>query len=122
MKIIVPTNEDKGLLSKMGAHFGKAPFYTIVEIDNKEIINVEVVKNQGHANGGCSNAVANILSFNPDALIVVGIGPNPAAGFLNAGLNVFVDKESLILEESINKFIENQLPKISINGTCGIKQ
>ena len=122
MKIIVPTNEDKGLLSKMGAHFGKAPFYTIVEIENKEIINVEVVKNQGHANGGCSNAVANILSFNPDALIVVGIGPNPAAGFLNAGLNVFVDKESLILEESINKFIENQLPKISINGTCGIKQ
>lgn len=122
MKIIVPTNEDKGLLSKMGAHFGKAPFYTIVEIDNKEIINVEVVKNQGHANGGCSNAVANILSFNPDALIVVGIGPNPASGFLNAGLNVFVDKESLILEESINKFIENQLPKISINGTCGIKQ
>ena len=122
MKIIVPTNEDKGLLSKMGAHFGKAPFYTIVEIDNKEIINVEVVKNQGHANGGCSNAVANILSFNPDALIVVGIGPNPAAGFLNAGLNVFVDKESVILEESINKFIENQLPKISINGTCGIKQ
>ncbi len=122
MKIIVPTNEDKGLLSKMGAHFGKAPFYTIVEIENKEIINVEVVKNQGHANGGCSNAVANILSFNPDALIVVGIGPNPAAGFLNAGLNVFVDKESVILEESINKFIENQLPKISINGTCGIKQ
>ena len=122
MKIIVPTNEDKGLLSKMGAHFGKAPFYTIIEIDNKEIINVEVVKNQGHANGGCSNAVANILSFNPDALIVVGIGPNPAAGFLNAGLNVFVDKESVILEESINKFIENQLPKISINGTCGIKQ
>ena len=122
MKIVIPSNEDKGLLSKMGAHFGKAPFYTIVETNNNEITNVEVIKNQGHGAGGCSNAVANILSFKPDALIVVGIGPNPAAGFLRAGLDVFVDKESLTLEESINKFIENKLPKISANGTCGIKQ
>jgi predicted Fe-Mo cluster-binding NifX family protein len=121
MRIVIPTNDDKGLLARMGAHFGKANFYTIVELDENGIKDVEVVKNPGHGAGGCSNAVTNILSLNPDALIVVGIGPNPAMGFNQAGLPLFVDKESLTVEESINKLLNNQLPRVANRGTCGIK-
>jgi len=121
MKIVIPTNNDKGLLAEMGAHFGKANFYTIIDIDNNEIKDVEVIKNPGHAQGACSNAINNILSLNPDALIVVGIGPKPAMGFYNAGLNVFVDRESHKVEESIHKFLNNKLPKVTNKGTCGVK-
>jgi predicted Fe-Mo cluster-binding NifX family protein len=120
MRVVIPTNDNNGLLSKMGAHFGKANFYTIVTIED-EIKDVEVIQNPGHGAGGCSSAVSNILSLNPDALIVIGIGPNPAKGFLNAGLSVYVDKNSINVEESINRFINNQLPKIGIGGTCGMK-
>ena len=121
MRIVIPTNDNNGLLAKMGAHFGKANFYTIITIED-EIEDVEVIPNPGHGAGGCSSAVSNILSLNPDALIVVGIGPNPASGFFNAGLDVYVDKMSLNVEESINRFLSNQLPKISPQGTCGVKQ
>ena len=122
MRIVIPTNDNNGYLSKMGAHFGKANFYTIVEVENNEITDVEVVQNPGHSGGACGNAVSNILSLNPDALIVVGIGPNPAMGFNKAGLPVYVDKESFIVEESIQRFIENRLPRVMNQGTCGIKQ
>ena len=121
MRIVIPTNDDKGLLANMGAHFGKASFYTIVEIENNEVINVEVTKNPGHSGGACGSAVSNILSLNPDALIVVGIGPNPAMGFYKANLPLFVDKESIKVEESIKKLLNNQLPRVMMQGTCGVK-
>jgi len=121
MKIVIPTNSNKGLLSEMGAHFGKANYYTIVEIEGNEIINVEVVKNPGHSGGACGSAVNNILQLKPDALIVVGIGPNPAMGFYKARLPLFVDKSSQKVEESIKKLLNNQLPRVMMQGTCGVK-
>jgi predicted Fe-Mo cluster-binding NifX family protein len=57
--------------------------------ENGEIVEVEGVKNPGHNANACGNAVANILALNPDFLIVVGIGQNPAEGFAKAGLNVY---------------------------------
>ena len=121
MRIIFPTNENNGYLSKMGAHFGKANFYTIITTNENEIIDVETIPNKGHSAGGCSNAVNNILNLNPDALVVVGIGPNPAMGFIKANLDVFVDRESQNIKESVEKLLNKQLPKISHQGTCGHK-
>jgi predicted Fe-Mo cluster-binding NifX family protein len=121
MRIVIPTGENNGYLSKMGAHFGKAPFYTIITTDeNGEIVDVEGIENPGHSGGACGNAVANILALNPEALIVVGIGQSPAEGFAKAGLSVYVDRESVRVEESIKKLYNNQLQKIT-TGTCSIK-
>ena len=121
MRIVVPTGENNGYLSKMGAHFGKAPFYTIIITDdNGEIVDVEGVQNPGHNANACGNAVANILALNPDALIVVGIGQSPAEGFAKAGLSVYADRDSITVEESIKKLYNNQLQKIT-SGTCSIK-
>ena len=64
MRIVIPTGENSGYLSKMGAHFGKAPFYTIITTnDNGEIVDVEGVQNLGHGANSCGNAVANILAL-----------------------------------------------------------
>ena len=30
MRVVIPTNDNNGLLAKMEAHFGKANFYTIM--------------------------------------------------------------------------------------------
>jgi len=121
MRIVVPTGENNGYLSKMGAHFGKAPFYTIITTDeNGEIVDVEGIANPGHGAGACGNAISNILSLKPDALIVVGIGQHPAEGFARAGLDVYVDRESTTVEESIKKLHNNELQKVT-SGTCSVK-
>ncbi len=117
MRIVFPTDEDKGYLSKRGAHFGKANFYTIVTLESGEISDVEVITNPGHSGGACSNAVANIMSLNPDALVVSGIGGNPANGFIQAGIDLYFDKESPTIEESIKLFIDGKLQKLN-SGTC----
>lgn len=118
MRLIFPTDEDKGYLSKRGAHFGKAKFYTIIVLKDDKIVDVEVQKNAGHSGEACGNAVINIMSLNPDALIVSGIGGSPAQGFAKAGLDVYFDSNSSTVEKSIELFISKKLEKSSGQGTC----
>ncbi|MDY0321231.1 MAG: NifB/NifX family molybdenum-iron cluster-binding protein [Arcobacteraceae bacterium] len=119
-RLIFPTNENAGTLSKRGAHFGKANYYTIVTVYNTTIVDVEVIDNPGHKSGGCSDAVANIMSLKPDVLIVGGIGGSPAKGFAQAGLDVYFDQHSLTVQESVDMFLQNKLTKINDTGTCSI--
>ena len=117
MRIIYPTNEDRGYLSKRGAHFGKAKFYTVITMKDAKIAEVEVIKNPGHDAGGCGNAITNIMDLAPDALVVSGIGTSPAKGFAQVGLAVYFDDASQTVQESIDAFMKNKLLKIS-DGTC----
>ncbi len=118
MRVIFPTDENMGYLSKRGAHFGKAKFYTIVTIEDGKITEVEGIANQGHSAGGCGNAVANIMELNPDALVVGGIGGSPAQGFAKAGLDVYVDQTSATVQTSIEAFVQGSLRKLEGQGTC----
>ena len=118
MRLVFPTDENKGYLSKRGAHFGKAKFYTVVTIEDGKIIDVEGIQNGGHDSGACINAVTNIMSLKPDALIVGGIGGRPAQGFAEAGLDVYFDQTSPTVQDSIDIFLANGLEKSNGQGTC----
>ena len=118
MRLVFPTNENEGYLSKRGAHFGKAKFYTIVTLQDGKIIDVEGIQNGGHDSGACGSAVTNIMNLKPDALIVGGIGGRPALGFAEAGLDVYFDQTSPTVQDSLNEFLANKLEKSSGQGTC----
>lgn len=118
MRLVFPTNENIGYLSKRGAHFGKAKFYTVITLDNEEIKDVEVLENKSLSSHSCGGAVKNILDLNPDALVVGGIGSKPAQGFYNAGLDVYFDKNSKTVENSVKLYLEGKLSKLENQGTC----
>lgn len=118
MRIVFPTNENEGYLSKRGAHFGKAKYYTVVTLEDNKIVDVEGIKNGGHSEGACANAITNIMSFKPDVLIVGGIGSRPAQGFIDAGLDVYFDAESKTVQDSLAQFLANKLEKSVGVGTC----
>ncbi|NOX15495.1 MAG: dinitrogenase iron-molybdenum cofactor biosynthesis protein [Epsilonproteobacteria bacterium] len=118
MRLVFPTDKNDGYLSKRGAHFGKANYYTVITLDGDKIIDVECLTNPGHSEGGCGNAVTNILSLKPNALIVSGIGGPPARGLVNAGLDLYFDTISPTVQDSIKLFLEGKLQKSSGEGTC----
>ncbi len=118
MRLVFPTDENIGYLSRRGAHFGRAKYYTVITLIDGKIEDVEVYENPGHSGGACGNAIANILSLKPDALIVSGIGGSPAQGFAKAGLEVYFDRVSPTVKESIELFLKGELEKSSGEGTC----
>ncbi|MCF6172915.1 MAG: dinitrogenase iron-molybdenum cofactor biosynthesis protein [Campylobacteraceae bacterium] len=122
MRLVFPTDTNDGYLSARGAHFGRATYYTVITLENGKIVDVEGFKNPGHTTGGCGNAVTNIMSLNPDALIVGGIGSSPAQGFAKAGLDLYFDRVSPTVQDSIELFLEGKLEKSSGQGTCSTHQ
>lgn len=118
-RIVFPTNEHHGLLSKRDAHFGRANFYTLVDIaDNGVIEDVVVVKNEGHKESGCGGAVENICKLGADTLIVSGIGGSPLRGFVQKGLAVYYDDHSPNVHQSLHAFLEKQLPLMQPEMSC----
>jgi predicted Fe-Mo cluster-binding NifX family protein len=120
MRVVIPTSTPDGLLAKRGAHFGKASFYVIVDIENNEIKDVDFVENPGHAGGACGNAVMNIKNLGADALIVAGIGVKPLEGFKQVGIKVYFDNISPTVEEVIKRFIAGEIQEIEPQNTCGV--
>jgi len=119
MRVVIPTSTPDGLLAKRGAHFGKAPFYVIVDIENDKIKDIDFTPNPGHAGGACGNAVMNIKNLGADALIVSGIGARPLMGFKEVGIKVYYDNVSPTVEEAINKLINGEIGEIELENACG---
>lgn len=117
--IVFPTDEDNGLASKRGAHFGRARYYTVITLeDNGEIGKVDGIKNPGHSEGGCGGAIQNIVTLGADALVVSGIGGSPLKGFLQRGLNVFHDNVSVTVQASLAAMRAGKLAAMQPEMSC----
>lgn len=48
MRIVIPVEEDRGLDSHSSEHFGRAPLFLVLELDDEgQILKQETVRNEG---------------------------------------------------------------------------
>lgn len=81
MKIVFATEGNRGLKERVSQHFGRCPTYTVVDVDEKGNINVEVVENptlQNHAPGMAPQFIA---SLGADYIVSGGMGPRAIQNF-----------------------------------------
>jgi predicted Fe-Mo cluster-binding NifX family protein len=88
-KVIVPVSDNNGLNARIAEHFGRAPFYAVVTLDNDgKVENVETMENKGEHFGGEGHVHDHILQRGPNAIIAYGMGPRGLDGFQEAGVAV----------------------------------
>jgi predicted Fe-Mo cluster-binding NifX family protein len=88
-RIVIPAENQEGLKAHLAEHFGRAPYYAVVDFDEKgEITSVKTVPNVGEHAGGTGFAHDQILEYQPKAIIVYGMGPRGLITFQNAGVTV----------------------------------
>ena len=88
-RIVIPTEDQKGLEANLAEHFGRAPYYAIVDFDDKgEFSTVKTVPNVGEHAGGMGYSHDNLLQYQPKAIIVYGMGPRGLTTFQDAGVAV----------------------------------
>jgi predicted Fe-Mo cluster-binding NifX family protein len=81
-RIVVPAASQEGLKANLAEHFGRAPYFAVVDLsDNGDIKNIKTVPNVGEHAGGMGYTHDHILGLQPNAIIVYGMGPR--------GLNTF---------------------------------
>jgi len=88
-RVVVPAVDESGMNAQLAEHFGRAPFFAVVELDeNGEVSDVKTVPNVGEHAGGMGQTHDHILELKPNAIIVYGMGPRGLTGFQSAGVAV----------------------------------
>ena len=88
-RVVIPSEDQNGLNANLAEHFGRAPYYTVVDLDEKgEISNVKTTPNVSEHAGGVGVAPDHILKLQPTAVIVYDMGLRAINIFNDAGVAV----------------------------------
>jgi predicted Fe-Mo cluster-binding NifX family protein len=89
-RVIVPVEDKNGLDARIAEHFGRAPFYTVVTLDEeRNVEGVETVENKGeHFGGHGCHMHDQLFRLKPNAIITYDMGPRGLWGFQDAGVAV----------------------------------
>jgi predicted Fe-Mo cluster-binding NifX family protein len=115
-RIVVPADDESGLESRVAEHFGRAPYFAVVDLDeNGQVQNVTAEKNTGEHAGGTGHPHEILLALKPDAITVYNMGPRGLQSFQNAGVTV-LKAEGDTVKDLITRFKEGKLKELA--GGC----
>lgn len=88
-RIVVPVLEERGLNARLSEHFGRAPYFAVIDLDeNGSISSQRTVSNISEHFGGTGRPPDRILQLRPTVLITYGMGPRALVIFQNARVAV----------------------------------
>ncbi len=109
MRVVVPVERCEGLKSVIAEHFGRAPFFAVVELgDDGAVKDIRMTENTGEHRGGSMSVESLIGGLKPDAVIVKGMGPRGLSAFQSQGVAVFTG-EAATVEGLIQALAQGQL-------------
>ncbi|HDZ35421.1 MAG TPA: dinitrogenase iron-molybdenum cofactor [Thermococcus sp.] len=110
MRIIVSTVKG-GLEDSVNQHFGRTPTFTIVDVENGEITNVQVVQNPGYSQprGAGVTAAQFCIDQRADAVIAGQFGPNSAGVLQAAGIRMVSAPVTMTVREAVEAFLRGEL-------------
>ena len=97
VKLVIPVIDDKGEDSTLSEHFGRAPFFSVFDLDeNGRVLSHRAVPNESEHFGGVGLPSDRILQLEPDAVITYGMGPRALMRFQDAKVAVLRANSSLV--------------------------
>ncbi len=115
MKILIPLDDNQGFKSKISLHFGRAPYFALVDLE-KGKVSLKVVENP-RSKGVKPGELA--LSLNVDGVVIRGdIGVRALRMLREAGISIYVIT-SKTLGEAIKELTEGMLTEYLGEGCPG---
>ena len=112
-RIVVPVSDDRGIDAQLSQHFGRAPFFAIIDLDEEgHVIGQGTIANTSEHFGGVGLPPDRILQLKPKALITYGLGPKALRVFQNAGVAV-LRTEANIVREVVRAYNNNELQELT---------
>ena len=112
-RIVVPTASQEGLKAPLAEHFGRAPYFAVVDLnENGEVANVKTVSNVAHHTGRMGQPHDVVLGLQPNAIIVYGMGRRGISSFQSVGIAVLRANANTV-SEVIAAYKENKLQELT---------
>jgi predicted Fe-Mo cluster-binding NifX family protein len=119
MLLAVPSLGEGGLEAERSAHFGQCDCFTLIEVADGEIVEVRVVENPPHEEGGCLRPVNLLASHGVNALIAAGMGARPLAGFNDAGIAVYFENQTPGIGDAVRLVLSGGVETMDARHVCG---
>lgn len=112
LKYLIPLEESNSINSKISWHFGRAPYFAIVNINNE--VKFEIKPTIGHTGTG-SDALNFVKAYNANAVIAKAIGQRALQSLLNVGIKVYETKADT-LNEVVEEIKANKVKMYTLAG------
>ena len=119
VRIAVPSEGQGGLDGLRAGHFGHCDVFTLIDFEDGQIVNVSILANKEHVQGGCMVPVQLLAENKVQRLVVGGIGMRPLMGFKQVGIDVYYDGECREIRPVVEAMIIGTLPMIGDDQVCG---
>jgi len=87
MRIVVSSDNNRKLDSSVSHHFGRCPYFTIVDIEGSDIINVESAENPYFNAHSPGQVPSFIRELGADVMLAGGMGRRAISIFENIGIS-----------------------------------
>jgi predicted Fe-Mo cluster-binding NifX family protein len=85
-RIAISADSDDGLDAQVAAHFGRCPYFTLVKVQDGEIVETRSVENPYYASHQPGEVPAFIASLNVGVMLSGGMGGRAAQVFDRSGI------------------------------------
>jgi len=118
-RIAIPSELPGGLEAAVGAHFGHCAIYTVVDVEDGRIAQVETLPSVPHEQGGCLAPVNLLARHGVTAMIAGGMGMRPLMGFNQAGIEVYRGTPAASVGAAVEALLGGGLERFTREFTCG---
>jgi predicted Fe-Mo cluster-binding NifX family protein len=115
MKVCFPVEKDEGIESQVYGHFGSAPVFIVVDMEEKGVQRVDN-RDLHHVHGAC-NPVMALGGQKVDAMVVGGIGGGALRKLNAMGIRVY-EAGTRTVKENLVLLKENKLAEVSLDHSC----
>jgi len=113
VRLVIPTLDENGLDSQLSEHFGRAPYFTVVDLNEYGgVVNQRTIVNDSEHFGGVGLPPDRILQLKPHALITYGMGPKALAIFQDAKVAVLQTNASTV-RDVVEAYNKNKLEELT---------
>ena len=118
-RIAIPSMGNGGMDGQRAGHFGHCDVFTLVDVEDGAIKEVQTISNKEHVQGGCMVPVNLLAEHRVNALVVGGIGMRPLMGFRQVGIEVYHDGQRPEIRPVVEDLIAGNLSQIQDDQVCG---
>lgn len=107
-KIAISVLDASGLDAQISPHFGRCPYFTLVEIEAREVTSVESVTNPYFSNHQPGEVPGFIHSLGADVMLSGGMGGRAVEFFVNYGITPATGASG-IARDALNLYLDGDL-------------
>ncbi|MBC8331285.1 MAG: NifB/NifX family molybdenum-iron cluster-binding protein [Anaerolineae bacterium] len=109
MRIAITSEENNGLESMVCQHFGRSPYFVLVDIEENKIARVETIENPFSQKHNPGDVPAFVAEFGVNSLVSGGMGKRAIGFFEQYGITVATGALGTVAQ-SLEKYLQGNFP------------